>query len=243
MVELDDGNGVRLPDEQAAAQKSNFLSRLMHIHTAPERAFRAVIAQPGTWWQPVLLLALLGAGIIWFTMDDLIMPAMREGMLERDVAEDQIDGALPILRLVTWASLLLVPLRMVVIALVGHLSATLVLGGTGRYVMALAVISYAHLVGVVETIVRVPLMLLKQSIEVHLGPVLLLPVEMQETFVYRALAQFDVFAIWKVLLMGLGLGLAYGLVPRRTIILMVALWLVWVLATSALGGLAGGMGS
>ena len=221
-------------------EPASFLTRLIDIHLAPERALRVVAAFPRTWWQPTLFLIILGAVAIYLTMDRLIVPEMINSMVEQGLSDEQIDDSLPVMKFIPWAALILVPLQILVIALVAHLCANLLLGGVGAYLGAVSVVAHSLLIGVVEALVRVPLMLAKESLEVYLGPALLLPADMQETLLFRVIAQFDIFTIWKVLLIGLGLAIVYRLAPRRAIAMMVVLWLIWVLATALLGGLAPG---
>ncbi len=223
-----------------APQPTGFLTRFVDIHLAPERALRAIAAFPRTWWQPTLLLIVVGAVAIFLIMDDLIVPQMIDGMAEQGTADEQIDNLVPILKITTWASLLFVPLQILMVGLVGHLTCQLMLGGAGRYLGAMAVVAHALLVGVVEAIIRIPLMLAKGTVEVYLGPALLLPADMQDTLLFRVVSQLDVFAVWKLLLIGFGLAIVYRLAPQRVIVAMAGLWLVWILATALLGGLAGG---
>jgi hypothetical protein len=65
---------------------------------------------------------------------------------------------------------------------------------------------------------------------------LLLPPEAEETFLYRLLAQLDVFAVWSLIIMAAGFSVYAGVKREKAYWATFGLWAVWVLASSALGG-------
>jgi hypothetical protein len=219
-----------------------FLQRLIDVYTAPARAFAAVAESPRTWWQPLVVVALLTAAAIYLLIDSVILPAQLEEL--RRQVEDPEERAVAArwIRTVTWMAPAIVPLTIVVLGFIVHGIARLGLGGDGRVIQSLAVTTHAYLINIVGEIVRVSLMLLKGSPEVFLGPAALLPGDLEGTFVFRFLGQLDVFAAWKVVLVGIGLAIAHRLDMARVVRVLVVLWLLWAVLMAVLGGLGPGGG-
>jgi hypothetical protein len=223
----------------AEPEDRNFVQRLIDVYVAPVRAFEDVARRPHTWWQPLLFVAATAALAIYLTIDDVLVPAALEAARQSgELGDESIDAARRWIGVALWGAPLLVPITIALISLILHGVCGLILGGAGRFVQTLGVTAHGYLINFLGDLIRVPLMLVKGTPEIHLGPAALLPVDMQETLVYRVLAQFDVFSIWKVVVIGIGLSVVHRLGPQRAIGAVVVLWLAWVAVTALLGGLA-----
>ena len=152
----------------------------------------------------MLVVTLVGAINLVFAGDLIVAKSLAE-LQKQDITAEQIEQTMPIIELSIWGMTLAAPLFLLIIAAVVHLITGVFMKGAGGFVGSLAVTSYAMVVGIVEALVRTPLALAKGTIDVFLGPAALLPASMAGTPVFQILAQFDVFAIWKVVLVGLGL--------------------------------------
>jgi hypothetical protein len=181
--------------------------------------------------------ALLTAGAIYLLIDSVILPSQLEELRRQVEDPEQRAVAARWMRTVTWMAPAIVPLTIVVIGFVVHGIARLALGGDGRVVQSLAVTTHAYLINVVGELVRVSLMLAKGSPEVFLGPAALLPGALEGTFLFRFMGQLDVFAAWKVVLIGIGLAIAHRLDMARVVRVLVILWLAWAVLMAVLGGL------
>lgn len=133
---------------------------------------------------------------------------------------------------------------MVVFALLSILIPALVffwlgqlLGGEGAFRNVLSIVSYASLVVVPGLIVRTPLMLAKHSVGVQTSLALVLSPEQEGSFLFRFLAQFDIFVIWQLILAALGLAILYRFSKQKAAALVFGLWLLWAILLTFLGGL------
>ena len=117
--------------------------------------------------------------------------------------------------------------------------ANFILGGVGNYKKTLAVVSYSSLVGIPGAIVTVPLMLVKGSINVQVGPGLLLPASMEGSYFYQVMTLINLFSIWQYGLVAIGLGAIARVPTRRTACGVFGLWIAYVLIAAAVQGAFG----
>lgn len=111
------------------------------------------------------------------------------------------------------------------------------LGTQTQWRMVLSICAFSSLIVVLQFVLRTPLVLLKHTALIETGPALILGPDQQGGFLYNFLANFDVFVIWKVVLLVLGLELAAGIARSRAAWCVLSLWGVWILLTTALGDL------
>jgi len=114
-----------------------------------------------------------------------------------------------------------------------------ILSGQATYKETLAVVLYAHLVGIAEMILKIPLMLQTGTTRVETGLALLLPGSLDGTLIYRFFHRLDFFSMWKILLVIIGVALIYKVEEKRA---RVVLFGAWVLAMFLLAWLLDGRG-
>ncbi len=104
-----------------------------------------------------------------------------------------------------------------------------------RFLPVLAVVSLAFLVMIPEGIVNTVLSFLKGTTEISLGPAVFLPIAWKHSPLYNLCFQLDVFNIWIVALLMIGLPLATDVSRRLSVVTVGYLWLVWLLFTMFVG--------
>ncbi|MCU0606239.1 MAG: hypothetical protein MUF78_02165 [Candidatus Edwardsbacteria bacterium] len=97
--------------------------------------------------------------------------------------------------------------------------------------------AWAMMVNLPSSLVRVPLILAQETIKVQTSLALILPPEMEESFIYRLLAQVDVFTLWMLFVMATGYSVFTGLDRRRSYAATYGAWGLWALVAAALGGM------
>ncbi|MCF7796397.1 MAG: hypothetical protein K9N11_01250 [Lentisphaeria bacterium] len=106
------------------------------------------------------------------------------------------------------------------------------IGGNG------AMLQMPEGIGVLETIVKTPLILAKQSSSVYLSPGLFM--ENTTTFLGRFMNQLDVFRLWSVAVLGIGFAKIYRRPFSTGIWTVGTLWLVLTALGAGLSGLIPG---
>jgi len=123
-----------------------------------------------------------------------------------------------------------------VIALVLQFGVNAILGGDLLYRESLSVVCYSSLVSIPAYIVKVPLMIVKGTVKgVRTDFSLLLPSGSADSLAYKLLSRFDLFMIWEIALLSIGLGIVSEIPKRRTGGLVIALWALWIIISIVLG--------
>ena len=104
--------------------------------------------------------------------------------------------------------------------------ANIILGGSTNYKRMVAGVAHVSLIGIVSSIVRVPLIIAKGTSEVTLSPAIFLPEEQHKTFMYHLLSQWDIFAIWMLGLSALAISVLAGVPTRKATMAVIILWVV-----------------
>jgi len=107
--------------------------------------------------------------------------------------------------------ILLTPL---VAALLGLFWGNFVFAGKARFKQLLSVMLYGEIINTIGMIVILPMILVKKSILVSLSLGILAAGKGPDSILYLALSKIDVFLIWELIAIGIGLSIIYG-VPRN----------------------------
>lgn len=109
-------------------------------------------------------------------------------------------------------------------ALVYLLGLNFVLGARASFREIFAVTSFSHLILLVRDLIRIPLMLAKGSLYVFVSPAAFVDPE-NRTLVWL-LDRFDLFGLYRLLVVVLGLAIIARIAPKRALGPVVALWLL-----------------
>jgi hypothetical protein len=120
------------------------------------------------------------------------------------------------------------------------LGLNVLLGSRGTYRELLAITGYSMMTALPELIVKTPLTLAKGTVKVYTGLGLLLPPDGEMGFLSRVLAGVDLFTVWQMALVSIGIGTLYAMPVRRAGMMVFAFWVIWILISATLRGFAGG---
>ena len=127
-----------------------------------------------------------------------------------------------------------------------------VLGGNTRFVQALALASWgswlAHLtqgpgtllIGLFPAVVKAPLILSKGTTDVVTSLAVLLPTSMKGQFLYALATKIDLFNIWQLAVMSVGVAVLAGTSTKKAAGWVVGTWVLWAVLASALAALLKG---
>ena len=96
------------------------------------------------------------------------------------------------------------------------------------------------MIAILEAIVKIPLMLSKWSLEVYTG-LGVLGIGEKGSFINSLLAGIDIFAIWRIVLIAIGMGIIYNKKTKSYIIAMLIAWFVLRLISAGFSSFIGGI--
>ena len=235
----------------------SIISNIINTYIAPSKVFESV--KDFEWKKalvPLLVLVVLGV-ISYWVIQDLVAEVQYDAGLERienssRIPDDQKEEIIAKMesqmdsgpqKIIAWvASGLGGPISVFFMALIALLVGNTFLGGSAKYGQLLNVTAWAFMVNILESIVKIPLMLSKWSIEVYTG-LGVLGIGEKGTFIHSLLAGIDIFAIWRIILIAIGMGIIYNKKTQPYAVGMLIAWFVLKLigagASSFFGGFAG----
>ena len=221
-------------------------SKIMNTFFEPRKVFESLKIKP-TWLVPFIIAALLGIGFFYYTYpfimaqqvekiqeNERIPEEQKERIIERMTERDhppiwQLSFA-PIGTLVSF----------VVVAAALFFVFNVLLGGDSNYRRVLSVYSYSSLIAIPAMIVKFPLIMMKENLNVQTSLALLLSPNTKDSFVYKVFSSFDIFTIWQVILVSMGLGVMYKYGTKKAFTAVFILWVIWILLKSGLSSVFGG---
>jgi len=110
----------------------------------------------------------------------------------------------------------------------------IILGGNSGYLKMLNAFAWTMMIVIPGSLVTVPMVLAKESMDVSLGLGVLTSAE-TGPFVKKLLSSFELFALWQVWLSSTAVSILARVPAKKAFVAVFAAWLVWVIVQ---GGLA-----
>lgn len=226
-----------------SGEEMGVVSRMIGALFSPVRTFAAVNAHVDhrDWYLPMIIIVVVGM----FSAYQLMPAAQTAGLeavqeqLAKDesLTEEQRALALESAQRMMGLGAVVLPsigtaVTIFVQAAIFLALANFVFGGDGTYKKTLAVVSYSSLVVIPAAIVTLLLATVWDSATVQVGLGLLVPESMKGSFADHFLSMITVFAVWKYLLIAVGLGVVAGIRTKLVGMGVFGLWILYVLAAA-----------
>ncbi len=218
--------------ETTQVSEKNFIAKWIDVYFSPSETFDSLDRKPD-WVLPLVLVAVLT--VISFI---LIAPQIQEmqiqAMMDRGMSEDEayqgIETAAPFIKYLTPVmGVIGVFVVSFIIAGIFYVVFSFMMGGESTYKKVLSVYSYiAFAVGLIATIVRIPLVMAKDSMEVQTSLAAFLSIDMKDQIFYKFLAKFDIFVIWELILFIIGFEIIYKFSRGKAATGVLVLFGLWV---------------
>jgi hypothetical protein len=242
---------ITAPDRETtgARKEMNGFQRIQGVLFDPSKTF-GYLAQRPTWILPLVVLVIIvlisSAIRAPFEMQETIRrieenprlsTEQREEIIER-IQEQTQKPVSKVLRYVIPPVVIL--LYVLLLGAIWYFGGNVLLGGDASYKKVLSMFSYSAMVAIPETIVKIPLMLVKKTMRVHTSLVVLMPAGDDQSVLFKILAKFDIFIIWQLALVALGLSIIYNFSIKKTAGLVILFWIIWIIFSVGLSTLLGG---
>lgn len=137
------------------------------------------------------------------------------------------------------AILIMVPIKIILQALIYQVLLPLI-GGEISLKNSLFVLSYANLISTFSGFVKVPVALLSKNINVRTDLSIL--ISSKGGYLWKVLSQIDLFTIWSLGILGLGLSIMGKVDKKKAYTLVGILWLAYILLMPLIPWAKGGLG-
>jgi hypothetical protein len=210
------------------------VSRSIGAITSPRTTFESVVGHPKWLGMLVMTSLLMGALVGGFLLTKVGQDAWLEaassspfGGQVNDQQYQAMEKMAPFVGYITMAYMVVVfPLMIAVIAAVLYAIFNAVMGGTASFTQVLAVTVHALPIGVLGQLFTVPLNYLRGTMTSSTNLAVLTQALLPEgSFAARLLGMFDVFILWQLFVLAIGLGVLYR---RRTQPIATSIFVVYV---------------
>ncbi|MCK4372793.1 MAG: YIP1 family protein [candidate division Zixibacteria bacterium] len=225
---------------QTATPVSSFKG-LFEVFYSPASWFEKLRSDPKV-LIPYIVLAIFTA-VVFFVAGDLIVKMQMESpqMQEQLQGQPMPDSAAAMMWYSTviggTIAMLLAPLLAAALALFWG---NVVFAGKASFKSLLSVMLYGELIYAVGNLIVLPLALAKDSLAVGLNLGILAADRGLQDVLYTALSKIDIFIIWEIIVVGIGLAIIYGF-PRnkgyKLSVLSMGLLTILGVAVAAIGSM------
>ncbi|MBN2414079.1 YIP1 family protein [candidate division KSB1 bacterium] len=233
-------------NDPSAVKEMNLLNRIIGIFTSPGATFHAIAEKP-KWVVPGIIIILLSLGTT-FLLRDVILQEQRvkteEQLLKRGIDSAQMETILDknqqITKIAMYPGVLVTTAVMfVIVAAIWLFVSNIVLGGQATFNQMLGVSIYRGFIPLVGGLIKAPLMISQQTLNIHFSLATFMPDEAKETFLYKLLAQIELFNVWSIIVLCIGIAVVSKLNVKKVWPWVAIIYLLWFVGTSAVSGLLG----
>lgn len=203
----------------AAAAPQGLFARFLGVITAPKATFEGVVAHPRWLGMLVLTTAIVTVLIVLPMTTPDGQQAVIDQNIDRmesfgaEVSDEMIAGMERTSSTTPWwtavSMLVLSPIMALVSAGILFGVFTVTMGGMATFKQVFAVIVHAGVITVLAQVFTAPLNYLQGSVSSKTNLAVLLPMVPEGTFAGRLLGMIDIFLVWYVIVLAIGLAVTY----------------------------------
>ena len=211
------------------------LNRMSKVLYKPIQTFRSLAenCNKADWLLPTVTLAVLSLSSSWFTRP--IVESARDAIIESQLLHlpvEQKESVLEIRETARAVGFLLSPiLYFFLLFAVGTVLFGLnrLLSGVASYEQVIAIYAYSSLIDAVKLLVIAPIIISENTLDVRIGFDLLLSEQVSQTFIGHVISNIDLFDIWQVLVISIGLAVVGQISKRKALGTVLGLWFIWLI--------------
>ncbi len=225
---------------EAPQAEMSVVGRMLRVFYAPSETFEAVAEQRSAadWLVPTIIVALAIFFSTYLTSPIYVAEAM-EQMKQQMPAEQR--GEMAGGDAIRISGLIAAPVMTFVMLFIGaaiYLLVGKLLGGLLGYGHCLALVAYTSLISILQHVVKTPLVLANETMNVQIGLGMFLSEEAQKSFGGALLSLIDPFIVWMVVIASLGLSIVGQIERSRAYAGVAAITLIFL----AIGAFFGTLG-
>jgi hypothetical protein len=225
----------------------SLIARIINLFFSPSKTFQAVSTSP-KWVLPLIITLLITFGAMYMLTPVIMTESesvMEEQMIERGMSSDQVDKAVE--QAQKYQKYSIAPTTLVAGLLMTFLMAGIwlffgntILGGSATYGQMLGVITYSGFIGLLGLLIKMPIMLAQQTMNVHFSLATFMADASKDTFLYKLLANVEIFNLWTIAVYSIGIAIVAQLKVKSVWPWVLILTVLYWVAAAGLGSAFGG---
>ncbi|MCI0657137.1 MAG: YIP1 family protein [Acidobacteria bacterium] len=201
----------------------SFVQRLINIFVSPSKVFHALAARP-VWIGPLILITLYvftlnSAVFMTKTGEEALKQQIRESPQGANMPEESMGQAVGFGKVIAAVSVLIgVPVITFAGAGIVYLLFSVLLGGEATYKQTLSAWAHTGLIGLVGGLVQTGMIFMKGSLKSSTTLSAFLPFLEESSFLFKVFQGLDVFLIWQLAVLSIGMGIMNRVGTRKAAI-------------------------
>ena len=211
-------------------------AKISNVFFAPQKTFASIDRKPD-WIIPlaiVLIITLLFTVVIMPIAIPEQMSKQRAKMEERGMSPEEIDRAMEIGEK---AGKIAGPISAVVVSILFLLVISgilmfvgnIILGGKTSFKKLFSVVCYSSLIGSLNQLILLLIIPFKKTMDVHFSLAAFMSSDSSETMLYQLLKKIDLFTIWEIIVMGIGVAVIYKFTTKKSIGMVASLYVIYII--------------
>jgi hypothetical protein len=247
-VAMTEDTEILFPENQINNQKLSYMQLILNLYFSPTKSFQSLKIK-AHWLIPLILLIVVSFTNQYFTnkyrMEDLKERIKSNQSLTGEDIQRRINNiesqksehlswrmlgyalgvvsALQIAKIFSLALVFWLSLHFYVIS--------------ARYMTLVSISGIISLLSIPQSIIKIPLILLKGTTNVYLGIAAFLPNEWYGSPLFNLAKEIDIFGIWQIILWIMALQIVINLSRKRAVCIVCYLWAIWLIISMLLGSL------
>ena len=215
---------------EAPQAEMSVVGRMLRVFYAPSETFEAVSEQRSAadWLVPTVIVAAVIFVSTYLTSPIYVAEAMEQIREQTSAEQPSVEGTGDAIRI---SGLIAAPVMTFVMLFIGaaiYLLVGKLLGGLLGYGHCLALVAYTSLISILQHIVKTPLVLANETMNVQIGLGMFISEEARQSFGGHLLSLIDPFVVWMVVIAGLGLSIVGQIERSRAYAGVAAITLIFL---------------
>ncbi|MDE2736300.1 MAG: YIP1 family protein [Gemmatimonadota bacterium] len=215
---------------EAPQAEMSVVARMLRVFYAPSETFEAVAEQRSAtdWLVPTVIVAAVIFVSTYLTSPIYVAEAMEQIREQTPTEQPNVEGTGDAIRI---SGLIAAPVMTFVMLFIGaaiYLLVGKLLGGLLGYSQCLALVAYTSLISILQHVVKTPLVLANETMDVQMGLGMFLAEEARQSFGGHLLSLIDPFVVWMVVIAGLGLSIVGQIERSRAYAGVAAITLIFL---------------
>ena len=219
-------------EESSSADGMTSLQKMVGMLLSPSKTFEQIKLKPD-WLIPMIfiLFATLTVQLVskpyFFNSrqyEKLIEDTIEKTDMDREAVESMMQRQMGIMMPV--GGLVITPIIILVFAGIFFFGGNIILGGTTDFRTMFSLSVYVGVIGSIGLLLKLPLIIAKGSTDILTNLAILMPVDMDDTILYKLLNMVDVVLIWQTLLLAMGFVVIYEWQQKKANILVIGVWVL-----------------
>lgn len=215
--------------------KMKSLQKTLNVFLSPAGVFENIRMYPD-WIFPLLVMIVISI-VIAFSTHDLQYKLQTEAILNNELIPEEtkdkvledLENKSPMRRNIETilGSTIAIGAAYVISAAALLVFGNFILGGVATFKQVFSMFSWGSMIGIVESLVKLPLMLSKGSLMVYTSLALLMDDAESKSIMFQILNLFDVFSIWKIIVLSIGFSVIYRFSKGKSYAAVITLYVIY----------------